>query len=57
MQWLMTRFMALGVALVVTVALIFGADLASKYVGKRTHPPRPPQEYTINLGPAPPTHP
>ena len=55
MHWLMSRLLALGTALVVTVILLFAADLASRYVGKRTRlaAPQPTHEYTIDLHPVP----
>jgi len=50
MEWLTTRLVALGTALVITLALVGLAGLASRYVSERTTPPpRPPQEYIINL--------
>jgi len=50
MEWLTTRLVALGSALVITLALVGLAGLASRYVSERTTPPpRPPQEYIINL--------
>lgn len=54
MEWLTSRLVAIGAALLLTIVLLIGADIASTYVGKRTHPPRPPrppQEYTITLSP------
>jgi hypothetical protein len=50
MEWLTTRLVALGTALVITLALVGLAGLASRYVSERTTPPpKPPQEYIINL--------
>jgi hypothetical protein len=52
MEWLTTRLVALGTALVITFALVVLAGLASRYVSERTTPPpKPPQEYIINLQP------
>jgi hypothetical protein len=54
MEWLTTRLVALGTALVITLALVGLAGLASRYVSERTTPPpRPPQEYIINLQTSP----
>jgi hypothetical protein len=50
MEWLTTRLVALGTALAITLALVGLAGMASRYVSERTTPPpRPPQEYIINL--------
>jgi hypothetical protein len=50
MEWFTTRLVALGTALVITLALVGLAGLASRYVSERTTPPpKPPQEYIINL--------
>ena len=47
----MTRLVALGTALVITVGVLALAGLASRYISDRTRPPPkpPPQEYMINL--------
>jgi hypothetical protein len=50
MEGLMTRLVALGTALVITVGVLAVAGLASRYIADRTRPaPKPPQEYIINL--------
>ena len=57
MDWIKTRLVALGVALLITFALAAAAGLASSYITERTKPPPPaPREYFIDLQPAQPHH-
>jgi hypothetical protein len=53
MEGLMTRLVALGAALVITIGVLAVAGLASRYISDRTRPapkpPQAPQEYIINL--------
>ena len=52
MDRLTIRLAGLGVALVITAALLFLTGLASGYIRDRTKAlRRPPQEYIINLQP------
>jgi hypothetical protein len=57
MDWIKTRLVALGAALLITMALAVAAGLASSYIAERTKPPPPQQrEYIIDLQPAQPHH-
>jgi hypothetical protein len=50
MDWLMTRLVALGAALLITLVLLVLTGVASSYIAERTKPPPPkPREYIIDL--------